>query len=1080
MVFGRSFIWLLAGALVGCGRHGGNYDPDLVLESAVPTAELQAGKKLELPFDARGYRFIEVSQDTADVRISLAAGTRSLGEWDGPARRAAPERVCVYTEPGTLSITISSADASTKPGARVEVHVRSLDGSRSLGDENWVRAECTQSEAALALPQAGNGLSTAQVQEQAEQQAEKYRHAAEIWAQMGNRNRAGESFLQAGWMLARQTSRYTDAVAMGLEAREQFVAIADNFGASLASMQISVPRWELVDEGLDDRGAKLGDRLAALAVIDKDLGKAVATFDAAGEPYFSAEARGHIGYNYFLLGRFREALEAFSVAKQLYESEGEAAGVTRAEANLAFVRNQATDYKRAAAAFAQTLAQYPPDAATPALADILDNSGAMHSAAGDFNNAIPQLLRAWKIHEQFADFGGMARSLNGLSVTYMRIGVPAAALDYAKQSTSMLRRRAGDAGPGGETTELISLALAGNAQRALGNPAAASASHRAALERSRNDTARLRAHLELARDALAAGNAKDARVEVESARKLIGGASEIQQLLVELESIRVAIAAGDLENARDRLTGLKGLFAAVGAPEFEIERVDTLARVEYLRGKLDDALALNGQALDQLRSLRLAVANPSLHTSLTASYRAAYELRVDLLDELRGNTTDAKRRAAMLNEIFAAADEARAGLVHETAEARVLAGDGGAETQLRTVATEIAVRENMLAAVDLGGATGVDATALRGELARLRSEYDALKPPSANYQRFGPGDYGTAGVRADTAVLVLLDSSKALRRFLATRGHVRELEALDWTPAARSQQGDKLLTGFSLLAAYPHLIVVADPLLGPLPLTALADSDGKRLIDAHDVTMSLTLRDALRIAALPDDKRRVNLSRVALFSDPIFTPYDERIQKRVTSTDAFPALARLKSSRAETDAIARLFKSANVLSYSDDLASRESALSPAVMQASVLHFATHAVASDTWPNGSGLQLTAFTKEGKPINGFVSSLDLLSQRTSTSLVVLSACDTARGDSTPGENVAGLARAFLGGGARRVVASLWAVDDAVTARLMAEFYAGLVSGKTPAVALASAQKKVAGPDVPGQRPAWAAFLLYERAP
>jgi CHAT domain-containing protein len=265
-----------------------------------------------------------------------------------------------------------------------------------------------------------------------------------------------------------------------------------------------------------------------------------------------------------------------------------------------------------------------------------------------------------------------------------------------------------------------------------------------------------------------------------------------------------------------------------------------------------------------------------------------------------------------------------------------------------------------------------------------------------------------------------------------------------------------------------------------LPLAALADSNGKRLVDSHDVTMSLTLRDALRIAALPESKRHVDLSRIALFSDPIFTPYDERVLKRPKSTNAFPVLARLKSSRDEAAAIAHLFDSASVLNYSDDLASRENALSSAVMRASVLHFATHAVAGDTWPSGSGLQLTGFTRDGKPVNGFVSSLDLLSRRTSTSLVVLSACDTARGDAAPGENVAGLARAFLGGGARRVVASLWAVDDALTARLMAEFYAGLVAGKTPAVALASAQRKVAGPDIPGQRPPWAAFLLYERAP
>lgn len=61
-----------------------------------------------------------------------------------------------------------------------------------------------------------------------------------------------------------------------------------------------------------------------------------------------------------------------------------------------------------------------------------------------------------------------------------------------------------------------------------------------------------------------------------------------------------------------------------------------------------------------------------------------------------------------------------------------------------------------------------------------------------------------------------------------------------------------------------------------------------------------------------------------------------------------------------------------------------------------------------------------------------------------LVVLSACQTARGDVTD-EGAAGLVRGFKNAGAGSVIATLWSVDDASTMLFMYAFYRALNEGK-----------------------------------
>jgi CHAT domain-containing protein len=77
---------------------------------------------------------------------------------------------------------------------------------------------------------------------------------------------------------------------------------------------------------------------------------------------------------------------------------------------------------------------------------------------------------------------------------------------------------------------------------------------------------------------------------------------------------------------------------------------------------------------------------------------------------------------------------------------------------------------------------------------------------------------------------------------------------------------------------------------------------------------------------------------------------------------------------------------------------------------------------------------------------------------TQLVVLSACDTGRGDVKLGQGVYGLRRAFATAGAETVVMSLWKVDDETTHALMERYYGNLVAGQGRTAALRAAMQAV----------------------
>jgi tetratricopeptide (TPR) repeat protein len=252
---------------------------------------------------------------------------------------------------------------------------------------------------------------------------------------------------------------------------------------------------------------------------------------------------------------------------------------------------------------------------------------------------------------------------------------------------------------------------------------------------------------------------------------------------------------------------------------------------------------------------------------------------------------------------------------------------------------------------------------------------------------------------------------------------LQRVQELVWAPLA------------PLLTRARRVLVVPHGPLGSLPFAALLGSGE-------------TEGCAVDLAVVPS-------ARVAL--------HGLRCQPRpARSALVFAESSRLQHAADEARDVASLFPDARC--FVDEAATLATlqALAP---QADVIHFACHAQFRADNPTFSALHL----------HDAALSVDVAQTlHLSRSTVVLSACETALADQGSGDEMVGLVRAFLVAGAARVVASLWPVDDRITARFMTCFYAALARDTAPAVALREAQHEIRRDHPhPGH---WAAFTLF----
>lgn len=182
----------------------------------------------------------------------------------------------------------------------------------------------------------------------------------------------------------------------------------------------------------------------------------------------------------------------------------------------------------------------------------------------------------------------------------------------------------------------------------------------------------------------------------------------------------------------------------------------------------------------------------------------------------------------------------------------------------------------------------------------------------------------------------------------------------------------------------------------------------------------------------------------------------------------------LPGTRREADALRRAFAPLKTTRLVGKEA-REGKLKQFASTARLLHLGTHGVVDENGSEMLAALLCASEPKGSAEDGFLHLFEIYEMELQAELVVLSACETMKGERVRGEGVFALSRGFFAAGAQRVVASLWPVDDDATAELMSRFFARYAETGDAAQALRDAKRAVRAEAKWADPFFWAPFVL-----
>ena len=1019
-----------------------------------------------------GVYLIEVRERDIDLRVDVATGPIHTGLADAYLRHGLHRTVVSLEAPATLTVTLSSIDQRSWRGAAGVRILRwprgvpnsppdeRLLGFTALGKANARVAGGTRDDWVAAI--------------------EPMREAAEHFRRANDVRSLAEAEYQRGWVEFDLLLEFEAARRTGEAALEHFRAVDDELQAQRANLLIALAETNLAAE------RKPGERETRFAAVSRRLSVARKFFESHDQQTDALRALSLQAMPDTIRGRVESTEPIYQEIRRRAHARGDRFFEAGAIHNLAYVASRNGEIARAASMYESVLPLIERDRNPDLYATIVGNLGFTLIALGDFDRALMLQSEALELFSARGDTGQTARSLSAFGAIQFRTGNVERAYESLRSSLP-LYEKAGD------------LAGFSSTLRLMGNAAAAQGQHDLALEHLR--------HAE--RLAADVNSIERTRVLIAGELRALGDLSGADSLLATVLATRNELTRADAlaERARlrqnqhrtaDALADLRAADATYAHLQLDFNRIDTsaaLALALLAAGDLKGAAIAADTAVTLETRIRVKSANPELRAGFLSASYAPYEARIEV--DLAGGPP---RDAAAVWKAFRTAEAIRARSLSD----RVTFGGRAAHAPLD--ADTGALREKLTAlqislerSVHLRNDSALD---VQRQIEETRARLES--------RELGDGGIGSsdaitipesradvqAALPVDTAVLAYFVGDLRSHAWLLTRSELRHavlpgrrsLQNIVATFVEAQRTGVKsardsvyapLLGNLLNGVAAKRLLILPDGPLNGLPFAALPMPHGQpreMLVDRFVVTAAPSLALALRSV----EPHSTGHLRVAVISDPVYTPDDRRLTASTGDARNFrgaePAtdrFARLPYSAIEARAVVRAFAGMDVIELAGFNATARRVVELPSQDLGVLHFATHAVTRKDAPEQSALFLSEYAADGTPLaRDRLTAEDIARSGLRADIVVLSGCATGDGRELRGEGVLGLTYRFLANGSNTVVASLWPVEDALTARFMEEFYAAYrATGRAPD-ALRTAQLRTRGTATSS---VWASFVV-----
>lgn len=527
---------------------------------------------------------------------------------------------------------------------------------------------------------------------------------------------------------------------------------------------------------------------------------------------------------------------------------------------------------------------------------------------------------------------------------------------------------------------------------------------------------------------------------------------QTKAVLAGIVLARACLECGQLPAARAELEWAGARLAELPAPWLHMQWESALGWLSEAEGRPGAALAAYSRAMDQAEAVRQEINFDELRVAFLRDKAQLYARSLELLvarEAPPGSTAavagpparyiwrqmERTRAQALALRMAAGADPAAEGsrVVAEVNRLReelngyyrqLDPGQPGAVRESGRLLRDIQAREQqLLRAVRQLPEDGYRAPeslppgALRALQARLHD--------TTLVEYFTCGDRFIAAVADAGAVEIVplsvprteVEAALRLLRFQVGRQAMEKEHFRRYAPAFQRATASHLEALHAALVAplerwlrYERLLVIPHGVLHALPFAAL-QRDGRALIDDH-----------------------------AVLHAPSAFMYGQCLQRPASPHAAAVVVAPAPDSAPAELAAAHLAGARRLEGSAATLA----AVKAAAEECRLLHIAARDRAGTA--DRPALQLS---------DGRLNVIDIRHLRLRADLVVISGCATTLGEFAGDQEPLALTRAFLMGGARAVLATLWDQEDATAAEFLADFYGRLGGPVRPAAALRATQ-------------------------